>query len=112
MGAAAPAAMSRASFFACFLRDSRDGRAGRDLDVVIATSFHESPVPAEHQAERRCNRTNLRPNRWEYSLAAGWWRPAGALPAVSAAAGSKSTAAPPARKPRAGQRRTTLSARE
>jgi hypothetical protein len=28
-------------------------------------------------------RTRLRPNRWEYSLAAGWWRPVSALPAVS-----------------------------
>jgi hypothetical protein len=28
--------MSRASFFACFRRDSRDGRAGRDFEVVIA----------------------------------------------------------------------------
>src|SRR4029453_11592530 len=83
--------------------------AGRDFEAVIATLFHESPVPAENQAvrlrsfaasarhravarivtlrakadERRCTRTRLRPNRWESSLAAGWWRPVSALPAVS-----------------------------
>ena len=45
MAPASPAVISRASFFACLRRDSRDGRAGRDFEVVIATSFHESPVP-------------------------------------------------------------------
>src|SRR6266851_3136481 len=38
---------SRASFFARLRRDSRDGRVGRDFGAVIATLFHESPVPAE-----------------------------------------------------------------
>src|SRR5205809_4126158 len=83
MAPASPAAMPRASFLACLRRDSREGRAGRDFDVVIATSFHESPVPRWNQAERRRPRTRLRPNRWECSLAAGGWRPVSALPAVS-----------------------------
>jgi hypothetical protein len=30
---------------ACLRRESRDGRAGSDFEAVIATSFHESPVP-------------------------------------------------------------------
>jgi hypothetical protein len=41
-----------------FTGDSRDGRAGRDFELVI-------------------------PTRWECSLAAGWCRPVSALPPVS-----------------------------
>src|SRR6185437_11414435 len=37
-------------------------------------------------------RTRLRANRWECSLAAGWWRPVSALPAVSRVADSMSNA--------------------
>src|SRR5947199_4796047 len=55
MAPASPAVMSRASFFACLRRDSRDGRAGRDFEVVIATSFHESPVPAETRLKEGAN---------------------------------------------------------
>ncbi len=41
IAAALPAEISRASFLPCLRRDSCDGRAGRDFDRVMATSFHE-----------------------------------------------------------------------
>src|SRR5262245_31974624 len=57
---ASPAAISRASFFACLRRDSRDGRDGRDFEAVIATSFHVSPVPAEFRLKEGALCTLLR----------------------------------------------------
>jgi len=79
--------LSRASlFFACLRRDSRDGRARERLrSGHLRPSFMKSPVtPAENQAERRCTRTRLRPNRWECSLGRGLVAPCQrALPPVS-----------------------------
>src|SRR5215469_8489648 len=92
MAAASPAAISRASFFACLRRDSRDGRAGRALGAVIATSFHVPPVPAESRLKEGANAHNSDQNRWECSLAAGRWRPVSALSAVSRTAASMSNA--------------------
>src|SRR5688500_8900310 len=66
---------SRASFFACLRRESRDGRAGRDFEAVIATSFHQSPVPRRNQAERRCQRTRLRPKQVGVFPCRGWVAP-------------------------------------
>ena len=45
------------------------------------------------QAERRCKAHDSDQNRWEYSLAAGGWRPVSARPAVSETAASMSNAA-------------------
>jgi len=39
--------------------------------------------PAETRLKEGAKRTRLRPDRWECSLAAGWWRPVSALPPVS-----------------------------
>src|SRR5580704_11281051 len=83
MAAASSAAMSRASFLACLRRESRDGRAGRDFEAVIAPLFHESPVPAETRLKEGAHAHDSDQNRWECSLAAGWWRPVSALLAVS-----------------------------
>jgi hypothetical protein len=44
-----------------------------------------------NQAERRCGIPALRSNRWEFSLAAGRWRPGSALIAMSAVRSSAST---------------------
>ena len=47
IAAASPAAISRASFFACLRRDSREGRGGRDLEAVMAPPFMNRLCPAE-----------------------------------------------------------------
>ena len=39
--------------------------------------------PAETRLKEGAHAHNFGPNRWECSLAAGWWRPVSALPAVS-----------------------------
>jgi len=39
--------------------------------------------PAETRLKEGAKRTRLRANRWECSLAAGWWRPVSALAGVS-----------------------------
>src|SRR5574338_205681 len=86
------AAVARASSFACFRSDSRDGRAGRDLDAGIATSFHDRLFPADARLKGRCMLHTIRTETGgSYSLAAGWWRPVSALPAVSTATASVST---------------------
>src|SRR5262245_65284491 len=85
--------MSRASFLACFRRDSSDGRAGRDCGAVIATSFHDiACIPLNARLKEGADAHDSDQNRWEYSLAAGWWRPVSALPAVSSDTAAMSTA--------------------
>ena len=39
--------------------------------------------PAETRLKEGAHAHDFGPNRWESSLAAGWWRPVSALPAVS-----------------------------
>ena len=45
--------------------------------------FMNRLCPAETRLKEGAKRTRLRPNRWECSLAAGWWRPVSALAGVS-----------------------------
>src|SRR6266849_1341896 len=83
MAPASPAAMSRASFFACLRRDSKDGRTGRILGVVTTPPFKNRLYRAETRLKEGANAHDSDKNRWECSLAAGGWRPVSALLAVS-----------------------------
>jgi len=80
---ASPAAMSRASFFACLV-----GMRETDAQGVASTWSWRPPFinrlyPAETRLKEGALAHDSGHNRWECSLAAGEWRPVSALPAVS-----------------------------
>src|SRR5436190_11744487 len=53
--------------------------------------FMNRLYPAEARLKEGANARDPDQIRWEYSLAAGWWRPVSALPAVSRDNASMST---------------------
>src|SRR4051812_48399515 len=78
MAAGSPDATSRANFFARFRRESRDG-PGETSKRSRRPSFINRLYPAETRLKEGAHAHDSDQNRWECSLAAGWWRPVSAL---------------------------------
>src|SRR5437870_6366696 len=74
--------LARASLPVCGGTRETDGR-GETSKRSLLPSFMNRLYPAETRLKEGAHAHDSGQNRWECSLAAGWWRPVSALLAVS-----------------------------